>query len=166
LTSLSDASEDFRTLNFGQLFGTQSDDDWAHEVTGLVLGYDQNLILDSIFTKLQNGLFYNSQPFHCPTAVERLGHNCKVEYPVTNQGIMPDSHYIWVQYTASDLNNSFQRQVPAFPVLFFSWTPPDLIIQFHERLRTRKTIPALSKRCKMIPQWILFPQLQEYAVVI
>jgi hypothetical protein len=38
LTSLRDESVDFGILNFGQLFRTQIDDDWGHEVSGLVLG--------------------------------------------------------------------------------------------------------------------------------
>ena len=52
LTSLRDASEDFGIPNFGQLFRAQIEEDWGHEVSGLVLGYDQNVLLDSIFIKL------------------------------------------------------------------------------------------------------------------
>jgi len=40
LTSLRDASVDFGIPNFGQLFRTQIEDDWGHEVSGLVLRYD------------------------------------------------------------------------------------------------------------------------------
>jgi len=58
LTSPSDASEDFGIPNFGQLFRAQIEENWGHEVSGLVLGYDQNVLLDSIFIKLQNGLLY------------------------------------------------------------------------------------------------------------
>jgi len=79
LTSLRDASVGFGITNFGQLFCTQIEDDWRHEVAGLVLGYDQNVLIDSIFIKLQNGLLYYCQPFHCPTSVERLGLDCKVK---------------------------------------------------------------------------------------
>jgi len=57
-TSLSDASEDFEIPNFGQLFRTQIDEDWGHHASGLVLRYDQNVLIDSIFMKLQNGLLY------------------------------------------------------------------------------------------------------------
>jgi hypothetical protein len=89
ISSLRDASVDFGIPNFGQPFRTQIEDDWGHEVTGLVLGYDQNVLIDSVFIKLQNGLLYYRQPFHCPTAVERLGLDCKVEYTDANQGIMP-----------------------------------------------------------------------------
>jgi hypothetical protein len=56
LTSLRDASEDFGIPKFGQLFHTQIEQDWGYEVSGLVLGYDQNVLLDSIFINLQNGL--------------------------------------------------------------------------------------------------------------
>jgi hypothetical protein len=56
LTLLRDASEDFGIPNIGQLFRTRIEEDWGHEVSGIVLGYDQNLLLDSILIKLQNGL--------------------------------------------------------------------------------------------------------------
>jgi len=131
-----------------------------------VLGYDQNVLIDSVFIKLQNGLLYYRQPFHCPTSVEHLRHDCKVEYTDANQGIMPESHNIWVQYTDSDLDNTFQGRVPSVPVLYFSWTPLNQILQFHERLPAGKSISTFSKRCKKTQRWILCPQPQEYAVVI
>jgi len=84
LTSLRDASVDFGLPNFGQLFCTHIEDDWGHEVSGLVLGYDQNVLMDSEFITLQNGLLYYRQPFHCPTSVERLGLDCKIEYTDAN----------------------------------------------------------------------------------
>jgi len=120
LFSLRDASADFGIPNCGQLFRTQIEDDWRHEVSGLVLGYDQNVLIDSVFIKLQNWLLYYCQPFHCPTSVEDLGRDGKVEYMDANQAIMPESHNIWVQYTDSDLDNTFQGRVPSFPVLYFS----------------------------------------------
>jgi len=166
LTSLRDALVDFRIPNFGQLFRTQIEDNWRHEVSGLVLGYDQNVLIDSVFIKLQNGLLYYRQPFHCPTSVERLGLDCKVEYMDANQGIIPESHNIWVQYTDSDLDNTFQSRVPSFPVFYFSWTPPIQILHFQEGLPAGKSKSTFSKRCKKTQQWILCPQPQEYAVVI
>jgi len=108
LTSLRDASEDFGIPNFGQLFRSNIEEDWGHEVRGLVFGYDQNVLLDNIFIKLQNGLSYYRQPLHCPTSVVRLGLDCMVEYTDANQGVMPESQNIWVQYTDSDLDNTFQ----------------------------------------------------------
>jgi hypothetical protein len=120
LTSLRVASEDFRISNFGQLFQAQIDEDWGHEVSGVVLGYDQNVLTDSIFITLQNGLLYYRQPFHNPTFVERLGLDCKVEYTNANQGIMPEAHNIWVQYTQSeekDLDNTFEGRISCFPLL-------------------------------------------------
>jgi hypothetical protein len=166
LSSLRDTSVDFRILNFGQLLRTQIEDVWGHEVSGLVLGYDQNVLIDSVFIKLQNGLLYYCQPSHCPASVERLGLDCKVEYSDANQGIIPESHNIWVQYMDSDLDNTFQGQVPSFPVLYFSSTPPNQILHFQERLPARKSISTFSKLCKKTQQWILHPQPQEYAVVI
>jgi len=49
LTSLRDASEDFGIPNFGQWFRAQIEEDWGPKVCGLVLGYDQNVHLGSIF---------------------------------------------------------------------------------------------------------------------
>jgi hypothetical protein len=89
LTSLREASEDFGIPNCGQLFRVQIAEDWGHNVSGLVLGYNQNVPLDSIFIKLQNGLSYYRQPFHYPISVERLELNCQAEYTDANEGIMP-----------------------------------------------------------------------------
>jgi len=133
LTLLRDASEDFRICNFGQQFHVQIQVDWGHKVTGLVLGYDQNVLIDSIFIILQNGLLYYLQPFHNPTSVKRLGIDCKVEYTNDNQGIMPEAYNIWVQYTQSeenDLDNTFQRRISSSHVFYFIWTPPTQILQF------------------------------------
>jgi len=58
LTSLRDASEGFGIPNFGQLFRAQIQAYWGHDVSGLVLGYDQNVLLDSTLIKYQNGLLY------------------------------------------------------------------------------------------------------------
>jgi hypothetical protein len=110
LTSLRDGSEDFGIPNFGQLFWALIDEDWGHEVSGLVLGYDQKVLLDRIFIQPHNWLLYYHQSFHNPKSVERQGLDCKVEYTNANQGIMPEFHNIWVQYTQSeenDLDNSF-----------------------------------------------------------
>jgi len=52
LASPRDASEDFGIPNFGQLFGAQIEEDWEHKVCGLMLGYDQNVVIDSILIKL------------------------------------------------------------------------------------------------------------------
>jgi len=169
LTSLRDASEDFGIPNIGQLFCAHIDEDWGPEVCGLVLRYDQNVLINSIFIKLQNGRLYYHQPFHNPTSVEHLGLDCKVEYTNANQGVMPKAHNIWVQYTQSeenDLDNTFQGQIPSFPVLYFSWTLPNQIVQFKRRLPACKAISIFSKRCKNTQQCILRPQAQAYAVVI
>jgi hypothetical protein len=95
----------------------QIDEDWGHKVSGLLLGYDQNVLIDSIFIKFQNGLLYYRQQFHNPTCVEHLGLDCKVEYTNANQGIMSEAHNIWVQYTQSeenDLDNTFQGRISSF----------------------------------------------------
>jgi hypothetical protein len=132
LTLLRDPSEDFGIPNCGQLFSMHIDEDWGYEVCGLVLRYDRNVLIASIFISLQNGLLYYRQPLHTPTSVERLGLDCKVEYTNPNQGIMPEAHNIWVQYTQSednDLDNTFQGRILCITVLYFSWTPPNQILQ-------------------------------------
>ena len=119
-TSLSDASEDTGIPNFGPLFRAQIEEHWGPKVCGLTLGYDQNVLIDSIFITLQNWLLYYHQPFHNPTSVERLGHDCKVECTNTNQAILPEAYKIWVHYTQieeNDLDNTFQRRIPSFPIL-------------------------------------------------
>jgi len=134
-----------------------------------MLGYDQNILIDTIFIKLPNGLLYYGQPFCNPTSVVRLGLDCKVEYTNANQGIMPEAHNIWVQYMQSeenDLDNIFQQRIPSFPILYFSWTPPNQIHQLPEHLPAGIALSMLSKRCKKPQQWVLHPQAQEYTVVI
>jgi hypothetical protein len=162
LTSLRDASEDFRIPNFGQLFRAQVEENRGYEVSGLVLRSNQNVLLDGIFIKLQNGLWYYHHQFHSLTSVECLELDCNVEYTDTNQGIMPESYNICVQYTESDLDNTFPGRVPSFPVLYFSWTPLNQILQFQELLPARKAISTLSKQCQNTQQWILCPPVQEY----
>jgi len=116
--------------------------------------------------KHQNGLSYYRQPFHSPSSVESLGLDCKVEYTNANQGIMPESDNIWFQYMDSYLDNTFQGQVPSLPLLYFSWTPPNQILQFQDCPSAGTTTFTFSKRCKITQQWILYPQVPEYAVVI
>jgi len=164
-----DASEDFGIPNFGQLFRAEIKEDWGHEVSGLVLGFDRNVLIDSLFINLHNRPLYYRQPFYCSTSVEHLGLHWNVEYTNANQGIMPESHNIWVQYMQSeenDLDNTFQARIPSFPVLYFSWTALNQILQFQESLPAGKAILMFSKRSKMTEQWVLCPQVQEYAVVI
>jgi len=169
LTSLRDASEDFGIPNFQQLFTMQSEEDLGHEDCGLVLGYDLNVLIDSIIIKLQNGLLYYCQPFHNPTSVERPGLDCMVKYTNANQGMMPAAHKIWVQYTQSeenDLDNTFEGRNPSFPVFYFRLTPPNLIVQFQERLPAEEAISISSKWCKKTQQCVLRRRAQEYGVVI
>jgi len=163
LPSVRDASEDIGISKFGQLFHTKIEEDWGHEVCGLVLRYDQNVVLYSIFIKLLNGLLYYRQPFHNPTSVEDLGHDCKVEYATANQGIIPEAHNIWVQYTQSeenDLDNTFQGRIPSFAVLYFSWIPPNQILKFQWRLPAGNVILTFSKRGNITQQWVFHPQAQ------
>jgi len=79
---------------------------------------------------------------------------------------MPESHNIWVQYIESDLGNTFQGRVPSVPVLYFSWTPQNQILQFQELLLAGKTITTFATWCKQTQQWLLRPQGQDYAVAI
>jgi hypothetical protein len=165
-TSLWDESVNFAIPKFGQLLHTQIEDDWGHDGSWPVLGYDQNILLDCVFIKRQNGLFYYCQPFHCPISVGCLWLDCKVEYLDTNQWIMPEFHNIWVQYMDSYRDNTFQGRVPSFPVLSFIWTPPNQIIQFLVHLPVGWSISTFSMRSWITKQWKLRPQPQGYAVLI
>jgi hypothetical protein len=89
-----------------------------------------------------------------------------VEYTDANQGIMPESHYIWVKYMDSDLDNTLQGRVLSFLALYFSWTPLNHILQLQECLSAGKSISTFCKRLRKTQQWILRPQPQEYPVVI
>jgi hypothetical protein len=124
-TSLRDASVDFAIPHMGQLFCTHIENDWGHELSGLVRGYDQNVLIASVLITFQTGLLYYSQPFHCSISVRCLGLDCKVEYTDAIHGIMPESNNLRVQYTDSDLDHIFQHRVSYFPLLYFSWTQPN-----------------------------------------
>ena len=69
LTSLRDALQDFGIPNFEQLFRAQIDEDWGPNVRGLVLGYDQNVLIDTIFIKIAEWVVVLastiSQPYFC-----------------------------------------------------------------------------------------------------
>jgi hypothetical protein len=69
-----------------------------------VLKYDYTILIDSIFSKFQNGLLYYCQLFHNPTHVKHPKLDCKVDFNNANQGIMPDTHNIWVLYMKSEVN--------------------------------------------------------------
>jgi hypothetical protein len=102
----------------------------------------------------------NRQPFHNSSSVERLGLDYQVEYTNANQGIMPEAHNIWVQYTQieeNDLDNTFQGPIPPSPVLYLSWAPQNQIIQFEQYLPAGELISTFSKRCKKTQQWVLRP---------
>jgi hypothetical protein len=98
LASLRDASEDIRIPNIEQLFCMHIEEDCGQEVRELVLRYDQNLLIDSIFISLQNVLLFYCQPFHNSTSVEHRGLDCQVAYTIANQEIMPQAHNIWGKY--------------------------------------------------------------------
>ena len=134
-----------------------------------MLWYNQNVLLDSICIKHQNGLLYYCQSFHNPTSVERLGLNCKVEYTNANEGIMHEAHNIWVQCTQSeenDLDNTSQGGILSFAVLYFCWTTPNQILQIQKHVPTWKAVSTFLKRFKNTQQWVLRPQAQESVVVI
>jgi len=128
LPLLRDVSAVVGDPNFGQLFRTKSADDWGLEVRRLVIECPQTVLIDSIFVKLQNGLLYYHHPFYCPTSVERLGLDCTVQYTNGNQGNMPASYSIWVEYMDSDLDNTFHGRVLSCLVLLFSLAPLNQIL--------------------------------------
>jgi hypothetical protein len=89
-----------------------------------------------------------------------------VEYNNANQGIMPQSHKIWIQHTGRDFDNTFQGQVDSCLVLYFSRTLLNQILGFLQHLPGRKMILTILKRCKKTHQCLLHSQVQEYAVVV
>jgi hypothetical protein len=114
-------------------------------------------------------MVYYRQPDHNLTSVERLELDCKVEYTNANQGIMSEAHNIWFQYMQSevnDLDNTVQGRIRSFLVLYFSWTPPNQILQFQKRLPAGTAISTFLTRCKNTHQRVLRSQAQEYVVVI
>jgi len=52
LTTLRDTSVDFGTPKFVQLYSAHIEVDWGQSVCGLVLGYNQKILLDCIFITL------------------------------------------------------------------------------------------------------------------
>ena len=132
LISLKDASVDFTILDIEQWFNVPLEVIWAHSYGEQVLGYDQNILRDGILITLQNVLLYYSSPCHCPIFVECLEVDCKIEYTNAIQGIQPECCNIWVQWAQWEenlLNNTVQGQISTLQVLYFSWTPPNQILQ-------------------------------------
>jgi len=149
----------FRNSQLCQLCCPKIKEAWGHKVCRLVVGYDQDVLVDSILVKLQNGLSYYDESFHCPASVELLGLDCKVEYTNANEGIMPQSHNIGVQYTESDLDKTFQGRVRYFALSYFRWTTLNQILEVQEHLPGGKTISSFSTRCKKTQQWILISEM-------
>lgn len=169
LISLKGASEDYKILNIGQLIHAQNKENRRYEVCGQVLWDDRNILIDPINMNPLNGVLRYCQQFHCPTSVEHLVLNCKVEYSNTNQQIIPQSHHIWVQYMENadhNLDTTFQGWGPSFAVFHISWTAPILILKFQDRLPTGTMLLTLSKSCIKPQKWILCHQAQEYSAVI
>jgi hypothetical protein len=71
-----------------------------------------------------------------------------------------------MQIKENDLDNTFKGQIPFFPVIYFNSTPPNQILQFQKRLPAGKALSTISKMCQKTQQWVLHPQVQEYAVGI
>jgi hypothetical protein len=110
-------------------------------------------------------MFYH-QPFHFPISDEHSRLDCNVEWTNADKEINPESHNIWVQYTESDPDNTYQDSVPSFLSFYISWTQPNQILHFKKRLPTRKPLSNFPNQCNMTKEWILNPQAQEYGVVI
>jgi len=151
-TSLRDASVDIGICIIWKQFCAQIAEDWGYKVCALVLVYDQNVCIDSILNSLQNMLLNSVQAFRCPTSVECQELHCKVEYTNSNQGIFPQYHYFWVQYTESELNNAFQGWVSSFSLIHIGWTPPIQILQFLLHLTTGEWISTYPMRCNKTQQ--------------
>lgn len=136
----------------------QIDKNWRHEVCGSKLGYDQNVLLDSVCIRLLTMQLHNRHPFHNTISIVHWGHDCKPEYMNGNQGIMPESHYIWVQYMPSqvyNLDNSFQWPIPSCPVQNYCGAAPNQLVHFQQHLPYGPMILTFSMQCNMSPHWQL-----------
>jgi hypothetical protein len=136
-TSLREVSEEFRNSHFGKLFHEQIEVDWGHEICRLVLWYDQNILNDGIFNKLQIELLYYHQSFHCLMSVQYLGLDRKEEYTNANQVFLRKSRNINKHYTEHDLDYTFHSSVLSFPLWYFRSSLPTQILQFREYLSIR-----------------------------
>lgn len=82
--------------NFCHLFHSSIPEDLGHAIIRMVFKYNQNVLPVILFTSVQNQLLYYSQPFHCLSSVQCLGHDCQVEYTKASHGIIPQSYNIRV----------------------------------------------------------------------
>jgi len=145
------------------------EDGWRHEVSIQMLKYYRNVLIDSILIQLINQVLFYCQPFHRPSSVESLGHNCNIENTNTNQGIICKCHNSWVQDTENEDDNIYntgQGRVPSVPVLYLWCAPPYRMLQVQKYLPARMSILTFPMRYKKTPQWVLHSQAQEYVVVI
>jgi hypothetical protein len=83
----------------------QIEENRGHEVSCLMLRYDLNVLINSIFMQLQKGLLFYHQQLHHPSSIEGLALDCKVKYTDTNYGIMPEAHNVRVQFMQSEEND-------------------------------------------------------------
>jgi len=91
--------------------------------------------------------------------------DCNVAYAIANLAIMPESHNNWIQILETDLDDTFQDCVTSFSVIYFCWTPQNLILWFQDCLVARKMMLTDSIRCLKSEQWILHLQAQQQVVV-
>jgi len=120
LSSLWGGTVDSGIPNFGQLFHVQIAEDWGHLICGLVLRYDQNVLIGSIVITQQNRLVYYSQSFHSATSDEHLGLHCKRDYSNANQEVRPEFCNISIQSMETeqiDLDITLECHFGSFLVL-------------------------------------------------
>ena len=63
-------------------------------------------------------------------------------------------------------NNTFQGWVLSFPALYVSQTQLIQNLQYQKDLVVGKALLTFSKRCRKTQHWVLYPQAQEYVLVI
>jgi len=75
-TSFRAASVDCWMSEFGQQFHSQIEDNLVHEVSELVLRYDQIVLIDNKPKNVENSVLYRHQQYYWPISVEDLGPDC------------------------------------------------------------------------------------------
>lgn len=99
LTSLNNLLKDLGMPNCGQLFCAEGQEAWAHKFRGPAVRYEQNVLNDRTFIKLQNSLSYYHPQYRSTTLVGHCVINGCVFVPVLIQPFQENPDHassVWV----------------------------------------------------------------------